>query len=198
MPSKLVTRSEVLSLGDYEAIRAQFRARIIEEKKARRIAVGERATAVFENHDTALLQIQEMLRTERITREAAVLHEIETYNELVPGDRELSCTIMINVEDKDEREKFLFALAGIEKTIAFVVDGTRFPATWDARRVEDDRASAVLYLKFPLDDAAITKLRAAARGEGGHVVALAVDHAAYRATATLDRRVLVSLAEDFA
>ncbi len=197
MPSKLVQRNEVLSIGDYEAVRAQFRNRVIEEKKARRVAIGERATALFENHDTALLQIQEMLRTERITREAAILHEIETYNEFIPGDRELSCTIMINVDDKEERERFLFALAGVEKTIALVVDGKRYPASWDERRVEADRASAVLYLKFPIDDDAIDALRAAARG-GAHVLEIEIDHDAYRSRAALDRRVLVSLAEDFA
>ena len=193
---KPVERNEVLSIGDYEAIRAQFRARVIEEKKNRRVDLGERATAVFENHDTALLQIQEMLRTERITREAAILHEIETYNELVPGARELSCTIMITVDDKAERDKFLSDLRGVEQTVSLHVDGRRFPATWDAKRVEDDRASAVLYLKFPLDDAAVSAIRKAAAP--GATVKLAIEHPVSRAEATLDRRTVVSLAEDFA
>lgn len=195
---KPVERNEILSLGDYEAIRAQFRARVIEEKKARRVALGDRATAVFENHDTALLQIQEMLRTERITREAAILHEIETYNELVPGPRELSCTIMITVDDKAERDQFLSDLRGVERTVSIDVDGRRFPATWDEKRVEDDRASAVLYLKLPLDDAAVSAIRGTTATAQGPTVKLAIDHAVYRAEATLDRRTLVSLAEDFA
>ena len=56
---------------------------------------------VFENHDTVLLQIQEMLRTERITAEAGILHELETYNELVPGPGELSATLFVEIADRD-------------------------------------------------------------------------------------------------
>src|SRR5262245_2072838 len=97
---KPIERGEVLGLAEYESIRDRFRARVIEEKKARRVALGPNATCVFENRDTALMQIQEMLRTERITREAAILHEIETYNQLVPGDHELSATVLIEIDDK--------------------------------------------------------------------------------------------------
>ena len=85
--------------------------------------VGDRVSALFENRDTVLLQIQEMLRTERITREAGVQHEIATYNQLVPGPRELSATLMIEVPDQAEREAFLDRARGIEKHVALVVDG---------------------------------------------------------------------------
>src|SRR5687768_12643171 len=104
---KPIERSEVLGLADYETIRERFRARVVEEKKLRRAFLGPHASCLFENRDTVLLQIQEMLRTERITREAAILHEIETYNELIPGAAELSATILIEIEDKDTRESFL-------------------------------------------------------------------------------------------
>ena len=79
-----VERGELLGLAEYEQIRPQFRSRIIAEKTERRLVAGE-VSVTFENHDTVLFQIQEMLRTERITKEAAIDHEIETYNELVPG-----------------------------------------------------------------------------------------------------------------
>ena len=102
----LVERSEILKLGDYEGIRDQFRARVIAEKKARRVHLGDKISAVFENHDTVLLQIQEMLRTERITKEPAILHEIETYNQLVPKKDELSLTAMVEIDDRATREKF--------------------------------------------------------------------------------------------
>ncbi|MGH7294287.1 MAG: DUF3501 family protein, partial [Polyangiaceae bacterium] len=92
---KPIERGEILGLAEYERVREQFRARVIALKKHRRVAVGPKATAVFENRDTVLLQIQEMLRTERITREEAVQHEIDTYNELVPRAGEVSCTLMI-------------------------------------------------------------------------------------------------------
>src|SRR5580700_12078358 len=96
-----VVRQEILGIAEYETIRGAFRARIIDEKKRRRLSVGPHVTVVFENHDTVLLQIQEMLRTERITREAAVQHEIDTYNAHVPGKDELFATVMIEIPDKD-------------------------------------------------------------------------------------------------
>jgi len=187
-----VERSEVLKIGDYEAIREPFRARVIAEKKLRRVALGPHATCLFENHDTVLLQIQEMLRTERISREASILHEIETYNELVPGDRELSATIMLEVDDREAREKFLVDAAGIHERIELHVDGEVSHAVIDPARVEPGRTSAVLYLKFPLTDAAIAALRA-----GGARVAVTIGHPAYEARADLGPQAVKSLAEDF-
>src|SRR5438128_2700493 len=125
---KPIERGEVLGIADYESVRDHFRARVIEEKKRRRVALGPKATAVFENHDTMLLQVQEMLRTERITREAAIQHEIDTYNQLVPGTAELSCTIMIEISDKDERDAFLVAARGFEKHVLLVIGGDRVRA----------------------------------------------------------------------
>ncbi|WP_394838856.1 DUF3501 family protein [Pendulispora rubella] len=187
---KPIVRSEILSLGDYEAIRPHFRARVIAEKKLRRLNLGSYASAVFENRDTVLLQIQEMLRTERITREAAVEHEIATYNQLVPGDNELSATVMIEIDDRTTRETFLPEAKGIEEHVALVVAGERFNATWDPERILPDRASAVLYLKFPLSEKAVAAFRS------GAAVELIVDHASYRARVELPEPTKKSLAED--
>jgi Protein of unknown function (DUF3501) len=186
-----VERNEILKIGEYEAIREPFRARVIAEKKARRVPFGPLATAVFENHDTVLMQIQEMIRTERITREGAILHEIETYNQLIPREGELSATVMLEIDDRDTREKFLNAAAGIHEHIAVEVDGERSAATWDARLVIPDRASAVLYLKFPLSTESLRKIKA-----GTAKVALLADHPAYEARAELPPAALRSLAED--
>ena len=193
---KPVDRSEILGLGEYEAIRDRFRARVIEDKKARRVKLGPKATCVFENRDTVLLQIQEMLRTERITRAAAVDHEIATYNELLPGERELSATVMIEIDDKSEREAFLDAARGMEKSFALVVDGERMGATWDAARVDPTHLSAVLYFKFPLTERAAAYLRSSP-GEGAKVE-LVVEHAAYTARAALPPPTVASVAEDLA
>jgi hypothetical protein len=188
---KPVDRGEILGLSEYETIRAPFRSRVIEEKKRRRVAVGGRVTAVFENHDTVLLQIQEMLRTERITREASILHEIETYNQLIPGSGELSATMMVEIPDAADREAFLDAARGFEKHVALVVDGQRFAATFDPTRVLPDRASAVLYVKFPLSAAASETIRVRRAS-----VSLVIDHPAYEAKAALREDVLANLAED--
>ncbi len=189
---KPIERGEILSLGEYETVRPHFRARVIEEKKQRRVLVGPNASAVFENRDTVLMQIQEMLRTERITREGAVLHEIETYNQLLPGPRELSATMMIEIDDRDAREKFLTEAEGIEEHIALVIDGERTKATWDPERVLPGRASAVLYLKFPLSEKAAAAVRA-----GKASITWEVDHPRYQARTALSDATRKSLAEDF-
>ncbi len=191
-----VERSEILPLGDYETIREPFRTRLIAEKKARRIALGDRATCVFENHDSVLLQIQEMLRTERITKESSIQHEIDTYNALVPNDHEVSATVMIEINDNDAREAFLTAAKGLEDAIALEVDGESFRARYEAPLARAERTTAVHYFKFPLSEAAAKKLAAAKKGD--LTVAVVVDHAAYAVRAVLPASVVASLAEDFA
>jgi hypothetical protein len=160
---KKVERNELLGLGEYEQIRPQFLQRIIGEKKERRVLVGDEISAVFENHDTALFQIQEMLRTERITKEAAILHELETYNELVPGDAELSATMFVEIPDAATRERRLAELAGLEGKIALEVLGAKVPGRNETRGVLPDRTTAVHYVKFPLGQDLAARLIARGR-----------------------------------
>jgi hypothetical protein len=195
---KAIARDEVLGLADYEAIREHFRARVIESKKLRRLQLGPRTSAVFENRDTVLLQIQEMLRTERITRESAIAHEIETYNENLPGEDELSCTLMIEIADAAERDEFLRAAVGFEKHL-WLVGRERVPARSKERGDRSDRTTAVHYVKFklpqPLADA---MRRIAPRSElpPSLQLELLVDHPAYQARASLPIATLLELAED--
>lgn len=186
-----IARAEILPLPEYETIRDRFRARIIEHKRPRRVSLGPMMSGVFEDRDTALYQIQEMLRTERITREDAVLHEIETYNDLVPGPSELSATVFLEIEDKAVREKTLVDLAGLEACFRLEVDGTRVPARSESRGVLPDRTTTVHYLKFPLDEASAKKL---ASGKGAW--SLVVDHPKYRHATELPPQTVVSLAGD--
>jgi hypothetical protein len=190
---KPIDRNEVMGLADYETIRERFRARVIESKKRRRVALGPNASALFENRDTVLLQIQEMLRTERITRPAAIQHEIDTYNENVPLDDELSCTVMIEIADKDTREAFLRAAAGFEQHVWLVVDGQRVQARSAERAgAAPDRTTAVHYLKFPLPHA----LAEAMRRSPPASIELEVDHSHYQASAGLPRATVAELVED--
>lgn len=198
---KPVERGEVLGLAEYEKIRDAFRARVIEEKKRRRVRLGPSASCVFENRDTALMQIQEMLRTERISREASVLHEIETYNQLVPGDHELSATVMIEIDDKAEREMFLVEARGLDRAFALVVDGERCPGKHDVERESPDRTTAVHYLKFPLGDNAERALRDVLdnkRKPSELAVELVVEHPRYSARVRLPPEAVLSVAEDLA
>jgi len=198
---KLIERNEILGLAEYEAIRDQFRARVIAEKKARRVALGPNASCVFENRDTALMQIQEMLRTERITRPAAIDHEIETYNQLVPGDHELSATVMIEIDEKADRESFLVEARGLDRAFALIVDGARCHGKHDEARESPDRTTAVHYLKFPLQPAAEAALRdvlSKKRKPADVTIELVVEHPRYSAKTVLPASLVQSLAEDLA
>jgi uncharacterized protein DUF3501 len=190
---KPIERSEILSLGAYEQIREQFRARVMQLKRVRRVAIGSHMTALFENHDTVLLQIQEMLRTERISAESGISHELETYNELLPGANELSATVFIEYPEREERERMLSALAGVENCFFITAAGQRVAARGENRGERRDRATAVHYLKFPLTPDKVDYLTRA-----GAELSIGVEHPAYRAETRLNEALLESLRADFA
>jgi hypothetical protein len=188
---KRVERSELLDLGAYEQIREHFRARVHAVKGPRRVALGPNMTVLFENHDSVLFQVQEMLRTERITSEKAIEHELDTYNELIPGDGELSATVFIEYPEREERERMLVALAGVEDDFYLVAGGERAAVVPDRRGTDPSRTMAVQYVKFPLGSTALSAIRRAA----GPVV-LGVAHPAYTAEVELAPETLASLSED--
>jgi len=187
---KPVLRSELLALGAYEEVRERFRARIIAVKRPRYVALGPAMTLLFENRDTVLYQVQEMLRTERITAEKAISHELETYNELVPRDHELSATIFLEFPEREERERMLVALAGVEGAFYLRVGDERLAVIPDQRGTEPDRTMAVQYVRFPLTATAEAAFRA------GGDLSVGVDHPAYRAELRLAPETLASLRDD--
>jgi len=189
-----IDRSEILPIGEYELVRPHFRARVIEDKRARRVNVGAHMTAVFENRDTVLLQIQEMLRTERITNEAGLKHELDTYNELIPEAGQLSMTLFVEVADRGVREKLLEELAGLEAAIGLEVDGARFGAVGQkVYAARSDRTTAVHYTRITLSPEATASMRA-----GTAKVAIVIAHARYEARAELSPAGVKRLAEDLA
>jgi len=189
---KKIERSEILPLGEYEAIRDRFRARVVTEKKSRRVRLHEDLSLVFENHDTMLMQVQEMLRTERISAEAGIAHELETYNELVPADHELSATLFIEIPDRARRDEMLEALCAIEEHVVLECDGRTARATFEEGRRDKGRAAAVQYLKFPLSGELEASLREGKRAW------LRVDHPKLSSHVELSPATVASLAGDLA
>lgn len=192
-----IHRLEILPLEDYEEIRPRFRGRVVQEKRSRRIHLGPHISAVFENRDSVLLQIQEMLRTERIVSEEGIAHEVETYNELLPAEDELSLTLFVEIADKDLRERTLVELAGLEDQIILTVDGHDVRAS--GRREEAElgaestgRTTAVHYLKFKLPPEVLPAIQAAkAKMEVG------IRHPKYPHSAALTPKTRKSLAADW-
>jgi hypothetical protein len=183
--------SEILSLDDYERARPERRRRILDVKAPRRIHVGEHLTLLFENHETMLYQVQEMLRVERIEDLKAIRHEIDTYNELVPGSDELSATLLIEYETAAERDVHLRELLGLEDAVFLDVEGAgRCRAEFDTRQIGAERISSVHYLKFRLGESLASALR------DGASAAVVIEHPAMQERVTLRSDQREALADD--
>jgi hypothetical protein len=148
---KTVERSEILDYVSYEEQRDAIRAAVMRAKDVRRVHVGRHLTFLFENHETIRYQVLEMTRAERMVREADILHEIDTYNELLGQGGDLGCTLLIEIDDPAERAVKLGEWLSLTRQLyAKLEDGTKVRPAFDPRQVGDGRLSAVQYLKFPV------------------------------------------------
>lgn len=178
-----VTRTEILDHVTYSEGREEFRRRAMEAKRPRRIHVGPHLTFLFENALTVRYQIQEMVRAEQMVKEADIQHEVETYNELLGGPGELGASLLIEIDDPDERARKLAEWRDLmDHVYARLEDGSRVPVSYDRRQVGEARLSSVQYVKF---------------ATGGRLpVAFGVDHPACRAEAVLGEEQRKALAAD--
>jgi hypothetical protein len=187
-----LTVDDIKDLRAYERERAEFRARIIELKQVRRIALGDLMTVVFENTDTMRFQIQEMARAEKMLRDEQIAHEVETYNELLPDDGQLAATLFVEITDPAGLREWLPKLVGLQDHVAVEAGGIASPAyEIDEERLtrEDEITSSVHYLRFTF-----TPEQQAAFAAGP--VVLRIDHPAYQASVELGPETRASLAAD--
>lgn len=148
-PRRPVRREEVLDFETYEDVRREVRASAMAAKSRRRAHLGPNLTFLFENHETMRYQVLEMVRAERIVRESAIRHEIDTYNELLGGPGEIGASLLIEFDDPGERDRRLVEWRGlVERLYLRLPGGKKAYAVFDPRQVGDDRLSSVQYLKF--------------------------------------------------
>jgi len=191
---KPVERTELMDLKAYEAARNDFRAKVMAHKDKRRVYVGDVMNFLFETNLTMHYQVQEMMRAEQITAEAAIQHELDTYNELVPPDGELAASLLIEYEEPAVRDVQLKKLMGLHEHVFFQIGEMRCKAEFDQRQMGEDRLSSVQYVRFPLSQAQREAwLSEASRGK----VALVIDHPEFEATAILSPVTAAVLAQDF-
>lgn len=160
-----LTLDDLYPLETYARMRPEFRARVIEHKAHRRLALGGHVTLMFEDRLTMHYQIQEMLRAERIFEADDIRAELETYNPLIPDGTNWKATLLIEYPDEDERRMALARLRGIEHRVWVAVAGQEpVPgiADEDLERSNDTKTSAVHFLRFELPVAAVQALRAGA------------------------------------
>ncbi|GJL54711.1 MAG: fructose-bisphosphate aldolase [Nitrospirales bacterium] len=145
-----VTQQDLLSHADYEQQRSSIRQQIIALKKRRRIAIGDLVTVIFENRDTIVYQIQEMLRTERIFDAGKIQDEIDVYNALLPEAEELSATLFIEITDSERIQELLDSFQEIDRsdTLAIRVGDQATYAEFEAGHSKEDKISAVHFIRF--------------------------------------------------
>ena len=142
-------REEILDLSTYERARAELRPAVLEAKRRRRVHLGDRLTFLFENTATIRYQIQEMIRAERMVKEAEIAHELQTYGELLGGPGELGATLLIEIPDPDERDRRLREWLALPSHVYLKLEGgERVHPRFDPRQVGTDRLSSVQYLVF--------------------------------------------------
>lgn len=189
---KKVERSEILSIDEYEKVRPEWVKEVIAARQARRVVVGDKVSMAFENHVTVRYQIQEMIRVEKIHSEAAVQHEIDVYNELIPEGDELSATLFIEIDDERKLKEMLPKLVGLEDATHLKIGaGLIVRGEGEKGRSREDYTSSVHYLRFPVSPEAKQALQA-----GASTVWLEIDHPGYGASARLSPETVQALAQD--
>ncbi len=194
MTRRTLERADVMDMAAYARVRHEKRAALVEIKRHRRLAVGPFVTFHFECFETMWMQVHEMLHIEQ-GGEAQIAGELEAYNPLIPRGRELTATMMIEIDDPVRRARELYRLAGIETAVRLQLGESTAAAEpiedEVARTTEDGKTSSIHFLRFPLSPAHIRHMRT----PGARVV-LGTDHPAYGHLAILSEETRAALAED--
>ncbi len=196
MPAKTeITRADLMPMAEYGRVRDDRRRQMATMKRPRRVSVGPDAAFYFENYDTMLHQVHEMLFVEQ-GGEAQIEDELRAYNPLIPDGQTLVATFMIEIDNPVRRAKVLRELAGIENHISLVIGEMRVRAVSDddaERTTADGKTSSVHFIRFSFTPEQIEAFRAdSAR------ILLAIEHPNYSHMATLSDETRRSLSEDFA
>ena len=169
--------TDLMGLEQYARERAAFRSRVLAHKRGRTLQCGPNATWCFEDRLTVQYQVQEMLRIERIFEPDGIQDELDAYNPLIPDGRNWKATLLVEFPDVEERRVALGRLKGIEDRCWVQVAGhprVFAIADEDLERENDEKTSAVHFLRFELDDAM------AAAAKAGAAISIGIDHEHYR------------------
>lgn len=193
-----ITRDDIMALDAYGKVRVDSRKRISAMKENRRVSVGPYATFYFENRDTMLHQIHEMLYIEK-GGEGQIADELSAYAPLVPNGHELVATLMIEIEEENLRRRELARMGHIEDDISFTIEAgservvvKAVPEDDEERTTPEGKTSSVHFLHFPFEAAAIALFR-----KPDSRVTLGIDHPNYGHMAVLPAAVKAALAADF-
>ena len=189
-----IQKSDIMPLDSYIKVRKELRKNIVDFKKNRRISLGPYATFYFESYETMLAQVQEMLYIEK-GGEEQLKDELTAYNPLIPNGKELTATLMFEIDNPVSRSAFLSKVGGIEEKVFIKIDGQSIKAIPEEdvdRTSAEGKASSVQFIHFKLNDEQIEKFKS-----DGVDVEIGIDHKEYSHTTKLSSANLSSLAADF-
>ena len=191
---KEIQKSDIMPLDDYIKDRKELRKNIVNFKKNRRVALGPYATFYFESYETMLAQVQEMLYIEKGGDEQ--LHdELIAYNPLIPNGKELTATLMFEIDNPISRAAFLGKVGGIEEMVFMKLNGETIKAIPEEdvdRTSAEGKASSVQFIHFNFTDEQIQKFKS-----NDVNIELGMDHKEYSHTTKLSKENIASLSADF-
>jgi len=177
----------------YAHIRDDYRNRVIEMKRARRVFLGDKAEIVFDNRHTLTLQIEEICRLENLTRDEQIEAEIEQTNQLMPTETSLAATLFIPLPQDEQLKERLRELVGLDEHVILHIGPHAIRAASEPGRSTEEKISAVQYLRFPLSPESKAALLTP-----GTQLELEMDHPSYRHRVACSEALRESLANDYA
>ena len=192
--NKVVEKSDLIAANIYAKNRKKIRKELVELKKNRRIALGPYATFYFENFETMLGQIQEMIHIEK-GGEDQLKDELNAYNPLIPKGKELISTLMFEIDNPESRAEFLGKVGGIEEKIYIQIDEEKINAIPEKdldRTSAEGKASSVQFLHFKFSEDQIKKFK-----DVKILAVIGIEHDLYNHTAKISEHTRVELINDF-
>ena len=189
-----IEKSDIMPLDVYTKKRKELRKGIVEYKKNRRVPLGPYATFYFESYETMLAQVQEMLYIEK-GGDDQLKDELTAYNPLVPNGKELTATLMFEIDNPVSRAAFLGKVGGIEEKVYMKIDGDLIKAVPEEdvdRTSSEGKASSVQFIHFKFNDEQIKKFRLDSSN-----IEIGIDHNEYSHSTKLNAETVKSLILDF-
>jgi hypothetical protein len=190
---RVIQKEDIMPLDVYTSQRKELRKSILEFKKDRRVPLGPYATFYFESYETMLAQVQEMLYIEKGGDEQ-LKDELSAYNPLVPNGKELTATLMFEIDNPVSRATFLGKVGGIEEKVYMKVDGDLIKAVPEEdvdRTSAEGKASSVQFIHFKFNEEQIKKFKS------NSLIELGIDHDEYSHSTKLNDSTVKSLSTDF-
>jgi hypothetical protein len=191
---RVIEKSDIMPLDVYTKKRKELRKGIVEYKKNRRVPLGPYATFYFESYETMLAQVQEMLYIEK-GGDDQLKDELTAYNPLVPNGKELTATLMFEIDNPVSRAAFLGKVGGIEEKVYMKIDGDLIKAVPEEdvdRTSSEGKASSVQFIHFKFNDEQIKKFRSDSSN-----IEIGIDHNEYSHSTKLNAETVKSLILDF-